>query len=263
MRWRDPYDPSEAFDDVVGRSRAVRDRGAARRALREILRAAQRARRLPRSVRVEPAAHDGGRFEVLGAHAARALLVRVETPGDHAAFRDLRRAPYLAEMVDAADRLEAAREEYDRVGGGGIAGHSDAAVLESIGAEVEVAAGLARAGGEPVFASFPPWMSGKVECWRDGDEVLVAVRLPGPRGDVRVATAGAPLRQCVGEAVGLAAEAGVDPGAAAAIAPVIAPALGAGRLVGCVCCAAPLLLARPEVVRGEPFAAVVTWEDAR
>jgi hypothetical protein len=204
-------------------------------------------------------------------------VVRVDTEESYSDFMADRRAPYVADLERRLADLERAVQVHtaDNHGGGklealeqrtaGIAEalaahleHGDHAV-DVMGAEVEAAREQAALGGTRVPLSLAPWAEGKIDCWRDGDEIYCSVRLPGPDGRVRIATTTTPVAKHVDEVLSYAEDAGVDSVdlLGGEVLHGLAEILGGGALVTQICRAAPCLLERPEVVQGV-FVGVVT-----
>jgi hypothetical protein len=213
-------------------------------------------------------------------------VVRVDTEESYSDFMADRRAPYVAALEARLADLERAVQVHtaDNHGGGklealeqrtaGIAEalaahleHGDHAV-DVMGAEVEAAREQAALGGTRVPLSLAPWAEGKIDCWRDGDEIYCSVRLPGPDGRVRIATTTTPVAKHVDEVLSYAEDAGVDSvdllggDEDGGVLHGLAEILGGGALVTQICRAAPCLLERPEVaVQGSgagAFVGVVT-----
>ena len=296
----DGYDADEVFDDVApAKVSRPASREAQKRAVRQIIKQAQRSRLSPPALTVEPASRDEvlGEIarseydilgEILGTDSAPGAafspltspdlpitqklynkfqaglpapkIVRVDTEDSYAKFRDGLRAPYLAQLEDRISALEAnvADHESDNHGGGRVARLEDALERhiaearhnpEVLGADVEQAAEQARAGGTKIPLSLHPADAGKVDSWQDGDVIYCSVRLPG----IRIATTSTPVERHVEEVMQYAADADVDPVEVMGVLPVVAQILGGGALVTQLCCAAPELLARPEVVAGQVF----------
>jgi hypothetical protein len=156
------------------------------------------------------------RFE---AAAPGPKLVRVDSPESHASFRETRRAPYYRELEARLSALEAALRTHaaDDHAGGRLARleeafeeHLDSHPVDVLGAEADKALSMAARGGQPIPLPLPDWARGKIECWRDGPEVLCSVRFATPRGEKRVATSGAPLARSVDKVIGWADREGVE-----------------------------------------------------
>lgn len=252
---------SSIFDDLeeTGEHETV-SRDDQLHALREVVRTAQTQRLPAVDVVVEPASS----FDVLGeiedgsaeargdsgfapatrlpllqrlyrkfaSSAPRPRAVRVDTEESYAAWKDKQRAPYLAELERLME--EGADEE-----------------------QLEVARCRAAECGERVPVSLPPHAHDKVESWQAGDEIFTSVRLRGADGKPRIATTSTTPQQHVEQVVGYASDAGVDPFSVVGVLPALAQVLGGGSLVAHICRAAPQLMSRPEVVRGEVFVGVV------
>ena len=111
--------------------------------------------------------------------------------------------------------------------------------------------------GADIPLSLPPWAEGKVRCWREGDELLCSMRLPGPDGKVRIATTSTSLNGSAAEVCGYAMCAGVDAVDMLGAVPVLSEMLGAGGLLPRLAAAAPALLSRSEAYNGEAFVGVI------
>ncbi|MES2179850.1 MAG: hypothetical protein V4550_18460 [Gemmatimonadota bacterium] len=184
----------------------------------------------------------------------RPKLVRLDGEESYAEFRDLRRQPYLADLDARLGRLERAFEghisdhhgghnmdveEFERhLDGGGSDEHEQAV----IGVVTEAARG-----GKPVDLGLPSSMRGKVECWTDGDEVLVSARTP-----YGIATTGAPLDDTFEEVVGCAEVVGCVGDEALLVGANLAPKVAGRKLFSEICAAAPVF-----AQAREPFVGLV------
>lgn len=257
-------------------------RGTVKRAIYAILREAQKARvpSPPFNVTKTDASVDGGFSrdeetleEVLGLvpgkpapfalafasrfpllHAAyerfrmafpRKKIVRVDTEQSYGAWRDARRTPYLVDLAQRTAALEEAQA------------HEDEENVVLFGAAVARAAEAAKYGGTRVPLSLHPEDAGKIDCWRDGEEVLCSVRFAAA-GAPRVATTGVPFEACVEEAARYADAAGIDPMVIVGALPTIAGILGGSALIGQLCQMTRSLREEPEVRRGTPFVGEAT-----
>lgn len=243
----DPYDARVAFDDLPGEPRArppLVDRTGRQFArladrVREVVgRVASRRVRVPllfASVRVDPTASTfqvewrgpdtivglGERLPLFASirrwfYKAQSSpkIVRVDSLATYEDFRDLRRVPHLM-------RFEAA--------------HTALAEGDDVLGEVFEAAREVERGGRPI--ALGPHLAGKVEAWRDGDEVLCTIRYLD-RGGLRLATTGIPFDDCLENVIECAGD-GLDD-----VLPVIEPlaeVLGGRRLLGELCGAAQIL----------------------
>lgn len=104
--------------------------------------------------------------------------------------------------------------------------------------------------------SLPPQFEGKIRCWRDGDEICCSIQLPGPDGQLRIATTGTPAATHAEEVVGYAVGAGVDPVDVLGVLPTVANILGGGSLVPQLAQVAPTLL-KAAGKRGVPVSATI------
>jgi hypothetical protein len=202
-------------------------------------------------------------------------VVRVDTEASYQDFMAGQRAPHVAELEARLAELErlVAVHTADNHGGGrldaleqkvsGVAEalakhleHGDHAV-DVAGEEVEAAREKVAFGGTRVPLSLAPWAEGKIDAWRNGDEIYCSVRLPGPDGCPRIATSSTPVERHLDEVMNYADEAGVNAVEILGVLHGLAEVLGGGALVTQICCAAPGLLERPEAMGG-CFVGVVT-----
>lgn len=157
-------------------------------------------------------------------------LVRLDNEATYAEFRDLRRQSHLDCLNTRLEQLEQmfARHTSD--------GHDSEYVPEGYDeAYIAVIRNAAR-GGKPVNLGLPPHMRAKVECWLDGDEVLLSVRLSNG-----IATTGAMLDGYFEEVVGCAEIVGCCGTEALVVGTQLAPAHAGLRLLGELCQVAPAL----------------------
>lgn len=111
--------------------------------------------------------------------------------------------------------------------------------------------------GADVPLSLPPYAAGKVRCWREGDELLCSIRLPGPDGKPRIATTSTSVEGAVEEVCGYAAGAGVNTVDVLGVLPVLGSMLGAGGMIPRLAAAAPQLLNTSAAREGEVFVGVM------
>lgn len=172
-------------------------------------------------------------------------LVRLDDEESYQDFRARRRQPHIDELDARLTRLEKALHEHvsDAHGGFGddvrafesyldnTSGRSDDHERAIVGAVADAARG-----GTKVPLGLPPSARGKIECWRDGDEVLLSAKLP-----IGIATTGAALVPEIEEIVGCANEVGCCGLEALLLGWQLAPSTAGKRLLGDLCRAAPLL----------------------
>lgn len=192
-------------------------------------------------------------------------LVRVDDEASYAEFRNARRAPYLAKLEERLAAVERTLEGHiaDNHGGGRLAALEDRftrhvadedARLDALEerfvehvhdprAHVLGALEGAVYGGTKVHLPLKEAREGKIDCWRDGKELLCTVRLRGKDGRVRMATTGQSVEHPLAEVLGYALSAGLDVEETLAVAPPMAEILGCTTLIGELCGAARELVA--------------------
>lgn len=270
----DPYDPQIAFADVLGGKDKPQPvdlidmAGATLRALRN-----RRLKPLPHSIDAMGSYLDLTHYTfevpgkiVMGADkkidegqhplfdllrtrfrnaVGRPKLARVDTEESYTQFRNERRQPHLEALdarlsaihaavekgnQDAWDRYEAEQApfdyEYER--------HIVGIVQE------------AARGGKPVSLGLPARSRGKVECWVDGDEIIISVRLP-----CGIVTTGAPLQPEFQDVVGCAEAVGAFGEDSLVLGATLAPKTAGLRLLGDICRVAPVL---GEIIEDAPTA---------
>lgn len=269
MLARDPYDPRIAFADVLGDEIIDMAGDRSQEIIGAVLGVLRRRRRLSRPVpqhlhvvgedttswsfAPEDTEEDipGGEYPLYDAIRKRfrsaigdPKLIRVDDDESYAEFRAARRRPHLEELDSRLARLECAFhqhvsdhhgcfgndvEAFERYldGGAPAGGDYDKAV---IGAITDAARG-----GKPI--DLVRTARGKVDCWLDGDEVIVTAILP--RG---IATTGAPLGDHFEEVVGCAESVGLSGAEAVLLGCHLAPRVAGMRLLGDLCRAAPSML---------------------
>lgn len=279
MEFSDPYDPMVAFDDyyeAVGGGEPACDLV---RAAQAVARRAQRRRLAAPPSIIVGASYDpthetfeagGVVYSVIGDDEAPTGLpvfddlhqrfadalpapkyVRLDTPESYAAFREARRAPYIAALDARLTALEAAVAAHiaDDHGGGKLD-----ALQDAFDRHLAAGIGLAAQGGEPIALPMRACAEGKIECWQDGPEILCSIRLPGPDGIVRVATSATPAADAVEETLGCAIAEDLEPDEVIIIVPPMAQVLGASELVPEICGVALELLG---CSGGAPFVGVM------
>jgi len=286
----DHYDAEDCFDDVAPRVKEV-PREAQVAAAREIVRQAQAARLPAPFLKIEPSTGDVGDVsvedvlgELLGvlededgeddkpapftpvdssefpvtqklhrkfkAALPAPKIMRVDTEASYKKFMDDKRAPYIAELEQRVARAEAALAQHASDGHG--------AAMDVLGADVEQAKQRALTGGDEIPMSLPPGTEKHIKVWQDGGQICCSMRLPGPDGKVRIATAASPVERHVEEVLCYTEDGNVNPMEVMGALPMMAQILGGGSLVTQIAAAAPELLARPEVKAGKPFVGKVT-----
>jgi len=169
---------------------------------------------------------------------SRPKHVRVDTPGSYALFRAAR-DPNVLQLEQRLAALEAALASHTADGhdGGRIARLED----ELHQHLVETVRGTASS---KIPLPLPSWAQGKIECWQDGPEILCSIRVRGCDDEPRIVTSAAPLEGCLGEILGCAIEADVEPEHILAAGPPLAQVLGASALLRQLCGAVPELRKR-------------------
>ena len=163
-----------------------------------------------------------------GSAIGKPKLVRIDDEESYADFRSRRRQQHIDELDERLARLETAFVEhaaddaaaFDRM----LDGYSEGHDQQVVGAVVDAARG-----GKSVPLGLPH-LRGKVECWLDGDEVLLSARMPGG-----IVTTGAPLQPEFEEVVSCAESQGCDPTEALVIGAQLAPSTMGRRLLGDLC----------------------------
>jgi len=258
----DPYDPAIAFDDVYGTGvlspaveRTTDD------AARAILRKARRSQRpIPASsVDVLGYDHTPWSFAVYGDDGLTSA-VRLDDSDSYASFRADRRKPYVEQLASRVSDLERALAEHlsddhsrrlSELEDEFHAHAHDSHAHEVVGAIAE-AVTKAERGGEHIPLPLPSWAEGKIECWRDGDEIVGTIRLLGPSG-VMMATSAVPYGPYLDDVVGYADQADVGLDELLVVGPTLAQVIGASDLVARLCGNAQELVA---CGAGQPFVGV-------
>jgi hypothetical protein len=160
-------------------------------------------------------------------------LARLDTDETYIEFRMTRRIPYEARVEDRLRQLEAAVAL--RGNEGSAAGDDSLAAFT--GNSVIGAVADAAVGGKKVPLPLPAWAKGKVECWQDGNEVLVTVRLPGGLCATTATDADTHVEDVAGHAMVL----GVEPLDVQVLGSSLGPVVGADKLLGELCRAVPAL----------------------
>lgn len=189
--------------------------------------------------------------------------VRVDDEASYREFREARREPYIRKLEARLDALERALAEHvsDRHGGGRLTaledrlarhvGDPDAhrralpALPATAGSDV-LGAALAEVahGGSRIALPIRESREGKIECWRDGGEILCSARVLGDDGRPRVLTSGTQARRHACEVARCAALAGLDAEDTLIVGPPLVEVLGAASLLPEICRAAPQLVSR-------------------
>lgn len=278
---RDPYDPCVAFDDIWGtgdvgpRAPSSEDLAYAAAAI------AHRARR--RRLHAPPpsivgVSYDptylsfeagGVAYRVIGDDSPTGLPifdelhqrfstalpspkhVRLDTEASYADFRR-RRDPSLASLDERLAALEAAVAAHtaDDHGGGKLAALQDA-FERHVAAHV---CGDDAPASQPIDLPLAACRTGLIECWQEGPEICVSVRIPGPDGQARVATSAMPADTAVEETLGCAIDAGLEPEEMLVVVPPMAQVLGADRMITEICGCALEVLGQSG---GQPFVGVL------
>lgn len=165
-------------------------------------------------------------------------LVRVDNEESYADFRAARREPYMESLNDRIARIEQpspqrgfgdndveAFDEY--LDYGDAVAESHEAVIGAVNDTIR--------GGQHVPLNLPG-TEGKVECWLDGDEVLVSARFPEG-----IATTGVPLLPELEDVVGCAERLGCNKMQALTLGCHLAPAAAGKKILGDLCLNAPVL----------------------
>ncbi len=250
MRSRDPYDPRVCFADVLGEEEPVDVidmMGATLRVLK--------GRRLaPLPLDVEGVRYDTTEWSfvppgrpVIGADAGVAQgsfplfdlirarfrsavgepkLVRVDTESSYEAFRNIRRKPHLEALDARLARLEYLFAQHVSDGHGGYFDVSDVPSDEDYLQELVGTVVDAARGGKRVPLGLPV-LRGKVECWLDGDEVVLSVRFPSS-----IVTTGVPIQPELEDVVGCAERVGCVGLEALVVGAQLAPSTAGRRLLG-------------------------------
>lgn len=183
-------------------------------------------------------------------------FVRVDTEESYKQFRS-ENSPELAELMRRTDELAQRLSAHEADPGAHDRLAEDVEDLTLLGAEVQAAEADKR-----VDVRLPKHFEGKYHAWREGDFVFASIALPGPDGNVRIATSPEPVRRAVSEMARHASEANVPAGAVVDLIPGMGVVLGAGTAIKEMAAAAPAILRRKEaqgcapfVVRVEPKAA--------
>ncbi len=197
-------------------------------------------------------------------------IMRVDTEASYAKFMDEKRAPYVAQLEQRLAALESQVREHvvDNHGGGRVdalekalkkhASDGHGVAVDVLGAEIEQAKRRVEVCGDEIPMSLPPGTEKHVKVWQDGNQICCSMRLPGPDGKVRIATAATPVERHVEEVLTYTEDADVNPMEVMGALPLMAQILGGGALVTQIAAAAPQLLARPEVCAGKAFVGMVT-----
>jgi hypothetical protein len=273
MLARDTYHPAVAFDDLFPGGEAIGEvdcLGAARTIMRS---AGRRRIRAPMSIvgaAYDPTEHtfslpnvlvgddtvqDTGLplFDALQRRFKDGLpqpkMVRVDSEDSYEAFREARRAPYVARLEQRLQDLEDHFREhvYDRHGGGRVAALEAAFerhVSDPNAHNRAILGALEETSnaGTPIPLPLREARQGAIMCWRDGGEILCSVRLPRQEGTC-VATTAVPVSRALEETLGAAIAANVPPEEILLVVPGLSQVLGGLALVPQLCRAAPELSA--------------------
>jgi len=248
---RDPYNTSVAFDDLPQFSEEGDDDVAT--AASAVLKHAHKKRRrnrLSSAVDIVGVDYDptymtfetaGVSYRVIGADddanatpplplfdllhkqyasdMPRARIVRIDDPQSYSDFRSARRAPYIEDLERRIVALEDAVDDHE---------DRDAEAHQAIADMVQ----RACRGGDAVDLPANPR---GVDCWRDGDELLVTVLFIGPAGQPLAATTGDKVERGVEEVVGCAQCLGFAPHQIAPAALHLAEIIGANDALSQMC----------------------------
>lgn len=261
--WSDTYDARKVFDDVYDSDGAAEPVDIIRAAGEVVRKLKKRRLRTPPAnfeivgndttvFTFEPVNHVIGADESIPAGKAtlfdklrdlfrvaigKPKLVRIDDEESYTEFRDRRRQPHITTLDDRLVQLEQAFVDHVSDGHGGFAdveafdryldggrvpdGYDDAYVA--------LIANAAR-GGERVNLGLPRSMRGKIECWRDGDEILLSVRLANG-----IVTTGCSIDDHFAEVVHTAEIVGCCGEDALIVGAKLAPAVAGTRLLNDIC----------------------------
>lgn len=182
----------------------------------------------------------------------RPKLVRVDDQNSYKKFRAERAKPHLQSLLARLSKLEGAFAEHvadhhgerlnnleDSYGKHLVEHRNDESRLSRLEHdETDLSREVASAlrGGQRVEIPLPHHMVGKVECWHDGDEVLVSAKTPWG-----IVTTGSPIADHLHEVAGAAESVGCCGLEVLLIGCELAPRVVGEDLLGCLCGAAPEL----------------------
>lgn len=105
----------------------------------------------------------------------------------------------------------------------------------------------------PIALQLPPYARGLVDCWQEGDMICCSMKVEGPDGDPRVATAATPVEVHEQEVLGYVERCGLSTIDVLGCLPHLVGMLGGGSLVPKLASAMPALLRRSEAKTGQIF----------
>lgn len=105
----------------------------------------------------------------------------------------------------------------------------------------------------PILLQLPPYAKGLVDCWQEGDMICCSMKVEGPDGEARVATAATPVEAHEQEVLGYVSRCGYSVVDVLGYLPHLVGMLGGGSLVPKLASATPALLRRPEAKKGDVF----------
>lgn len=194
-------------------------------------------------------------FRRFKASEPKSKEVRIDTEESYARFC----APRLTQMSAKIEELKSALQRHIEEDDSRFSDLRVQGLVEDVSLLRERARGR-----EAISLQLPPQARDKISCWQDGDEIFCSVRLLGPDGRVRIATASTPVSVHIDEIFTYMENAEVDPVDLLSVLPTLTQMFGGSSLVPLLASAAPLLLIQPEVMEQvEPFfAGIVPADDS-
>jgi hypothetical protein len=184
------------------------------------------------------------RFEVA---IPSSKVVRVDTEASYEQFRDARRIPHIDNLEARLRALELAYIHHVSDPDAHHAEHAYAHLdhPESIEAAIPAAIMAVKHGGTPVPLDLPAWSASKIDCWKDGSEIICTIKVLGPDGQRRMITTGSPISACIDHVARTGDD--VEPQVLGYIAESVGCCLGGEALVKELCGMTPSLIGMNEV----------------
>lgn len=151
-------------------------------------------------------------------------MVRVDDNESYMEFRRARREPYIRQLERKLATLAAQFDAHvaDHHGDGRVAALEDALTQHIT---------EALCGGQLIVLPIVECMTGQIECWQDGHEILCTMRILGNDGMVRMVTTGTQVAKHADEVLGcaIAEDLGIDD--IMTFGPPMIQVIGASKLV--------------------------------